>query len=129
MKNAAVKSDLQYGILARRVVADENGDPSTEVCIAIACQRCGKSAGEHWFQIHEPAAGLCRACRRQSDSLDVDRFKIEVDALSDAKPVAFVAGDCAPGESSGKTRKYIGSMGSGENANGCWDNLVRAMED
>lgn len=101
---------------------------SVEYLFAVTCQ-CGADAGTEWFRRSEPRVKLCAVCLDWADRADCDSFRVEVDELSPAKPVITIAAECLPGKSSGKERKSIGSMGSGENANGCWDNLVRAMDD
>jgi hypothetical protein len=126
-KKQPVKSDLELGILARRVTTDAKGNDVVGILVAITCQRCQKP-GRAWFELHEPTVGLCASCRKQSDADDVDSFKIEVDKLSESRAISVVAGECEPGKSSGRPRKSVASLGSGENANGVWDNLVRGYE-
>ena len=82
--------------------------------VSRTCNRCGK----------EIASGLyCGKCREERD-----RMASAVPA-SKPKPMVFVSSECQAGQSTGKERKSMGSIGGGENANGIWDNLVKAMEE
>lgn len=90
----------------------------------IPCCRCGSKCNPAWFSANDPVEMLCLKCQRESE--DKNGMVVEVERFSQAKP--FVHFDSGPGQSSGKLRKFMCYNGS-ENANGLWDNLIRAMED
>ena len=77
------------------------------------CERCGKKL--------DSLGRWCNTCR---ESL----LNPPVSIVTTPKPVRHVAAESEQGESSGRPHNYMG-MGGGENANGCWDNLVKDMED
>lgn len=77
------------------------------------CARCGKAKSRKGM--------WCEKCLLEKVSppiyLGPERNPVQVRHL---------AGEA--GKSTGKDRKHI-DVGNGENANGCWDNMVRVMED
>lgn len=93
----------------------------------MPCQNCGQPIPEaRFFGLHEPIIGLCARCQEAACREDYGNTR-EVEEYT-AKPMRVVVAECQPGKSTGRPRRSAASMGEAENANGCWDNIVPAME-
>lgn len=89
----------------------------------IYCSNCTRVITRS-FENNEPQAGLCKRCLHRSLNEDYGMVR---SAPSHPKPVRYVMADCVPGKSTGNERLSM-CYGHAENANGLWDNLVRAIE-
>jgi hypothetical protein len=90
----------------------------------LHCDWCAAPLPPADFWPSEPWEVLCAKCQKESTA---ETYGDRRSQPSPPRPVRYVAGEALPGQSSGKLRKSM-CYGGAENANGLWDNLVRAME-